>query len=110
MGLIYWADMKKEKGSSSFKKKIIIGGVGFLLFVLTVASFFGKRGLLEIYRTKRRQEVLLQKIELLETKKGKLERDIDELQKNPKAVEERAREKLGLVKKGEIVIIEKKSR
>jgi cell division protein FtsB len=102
--------MKKEKSSSSFKKKAIIGGVGFLLFVLTVASFFGKRGLLEIYRTKRRQEILLQKIVQLEEKKGKLERDIEELQKNPKAVEKKAREKLGLVKEGEIVIIDKKNR
>lgn len=102
--------MKKDKGPSSFKKKVIIGGVGFLLFVLTVASFFGKRGLIEIYQTKRRQEALLQKIEQLEARKGKLERDIRELEKNPKAVEKKAREKLGLVKEGEIVIIDKKSR
>lgn len=102
--------MKKDKSSSSFKKKVIIGGVGFLLFVLTVASFFGKRGLIEIYRTKHSQEVLLQKIEQLEARKGKLERDIEELQKNPKAVEKKAREKLGLVKEGEIVIIDKKNR
>lgn len=101
--------MKKDKNTASFKKKIIIGGVGFLLFVLTVASFFGKKGLIEIYRTKRRQEVLLQKIEQLETRKGKLERDIEELQKNPNAVEKRAREKLGLVREGEIVIIDIKS-
>ena len=102
--------MKKDKSSSSFKKKAIIGGVGFLLFVLTVTSFFGKRGLIEIYRTKRSQEVLLQKIEQLEARKGKLERDIEELQKNPKAVEKKAREKLGLVIEGEIVIIDKKNR
>jgi len=104
------AEMKKEKSPASFKKKIIIGGLGFLLFVLTVASFFGKRGLIEIYRTKRRQEVLLQKIEQLEARKGKLERDIEELRTNPKAVETKAREKLGLVKKDEIVIIDKKNR
>lgn len=102
--------MKKEKGASSFKKKIVIGGVGFLLFVLTVASFFGKRGWIEIYRTKRKQEVLLQKVEKLEAKKGKLERDIEELQNNPKAVEKKAREKLGLAKEGEIIIIDKKNR
>jgi len=102
--------MKKDKSSSSFKKKVIIGGVVFLLFVLTVVSFFGKRGWIEIYKTRRKQEVLLQKIEQLEGKKVKLERDIEELQKNPKAVEKKAREKLGLVKEGEIVIIDKKIR
>jgi len=102
--------MKKDKSSSSFKKKVIIGGVVFLLFVLTVASFFGKRGLMEIYRTRRKQEVLLQKIKQLEERKVKLERDVEELEKNPKAVEKKAREKLGLVKEGEIVIIDKKNR
>lgn len=102
--------MKKEKSSSSFKKKAIIGGVVFLLFVLTVVSFFGKRGLIEIYKTRRKQKVLLQRIVQLEERKAKLERDIEELRKNPKAVEKKAREKLGLVKEGEIVIIDKKIR
>ena len=100
--------MKKEKASSSFKKKVVVGGLGFLFFVLIIASFFGKRGLIEIYRTKRKQDVLLQEIEKLESNKAKLERDIEELKKNPKAYEETAREKLGLVKEGEIVIIDKK--
>jgi cell division protein FtsB len=84
--------------------------VVFLLFVLTVTSFFGKRGLIEIYRTRRNQEALLRKIERLEEKKAKLERDIEELQKNPKAIEKKAREKLGLVKEGEIIVIDKKKR
>jgi cell division protein FtsB len=102
--------MKKDKGSSSFRKKIFISGVVFFLFVLTVTSFFGKKGLIEIYRTRRKQEVLLQKIEQLEERKVKLERDIEELQKNPNAIEKKAREKLGLVKEGEIIIIDKKDR
>jgi len=88
----------------------MIGSVGFFLFVLIVASFFGKRGIIEIYQAKRKQEALLQKIEQLDAKKRKLERDIEELQKNPQAVEKKAREKLGLVAEGEIVIIDKKKR
>jgi cell division protein FtsB len=100
--------MKKEKSSSSFKKKIVIGGVGFFFFVLMMASFFGKRGFIEIYQTKRKQEVLLQRIEQLDAQKKKLERDIEELQKNPQAVEKKAREKLGLVAEDEIIIFDKK--
>lgn len=65
---------------------------------------------MEIYRTRRKQEVLLKKIGQLEERKVKLERDVEELKKNPKAVEKKAREKLGLVKEGEIVIIDKKTR
>ncbi len=102
--------MKKEKSSPSFKRKVVLGGLGFLFFVLIITSFFGKRGLIEIYRTKRKQDVLLQKLEQLEAKKTKLERDIEELKKNPKAYEATARKKLGLVKEGEIVIIDKKDR
>jgi cell division protein FtsB len=99
---------KKNKGASSFKKKIFLAGLGFLLFVLIIASFFGKRGLIEIYRTQRKKQALFQKIEQLEARKSKLEREIEELEKNPKAVEIKAREKLGLVKEDEIVIIDKK--
>ncbi len=102
--------MKKDKVTPSFKRKIVIGGLGFLFFVLIITSFFGKRGLIEIYRTKRKQNVLLHKVEQLEAKKAKLEKDIEELKKNPKAYEATARKKLGLVKKGEIVIIDKKDR
>jgi cell division protein FtsB len=102
--------MKKENPFPSFKKKIVIGGIGFIFFVLIITSFFGKRGLIEIYRTKRRQQSLYQKVEQLEAKKAKLERDIEELKKNPKAYEATARKKLGLVKEGEIVIIDKKDR
>jgi cell division protein FtsB len=102
--------MKKEKASPSFKRKIVVGCLVFLFFVLIITSFFGKRGLIEIYRTKRKQNVLLQKVEQLEAKKAKLERDIEELKKNPKAYEATARKKLGLVKEGEIVIIDKKDR
>ena len=99
---------KKDRSSSSFKKKIVIGGLSFLLFVLIIASFFGKRGLIELYRTKRKQDILLERIRELEARKTKLERDIEELKKNPKAYEKEAREKLGLVKEGEIIIIDKK--
>jgi cell division protein FtsB len=102
--------VKKEKASPSFKRKIVLGGLGFLFFVLIITSFFGKRGLIEIYRTKHKQAALLEKIEQLETKKAKLERDIEELKKNPKAYEAIARKKLGLIKEGEIVIIDKKDR
>ena len=38
----------------------------------------------------------------------KLEREIEELKSNPKAVEKKAREKLWLMKPDEIVIVDKK--
>jgi len=98
---------KKEKNNLSFRKKILMASMVFLFFVLLIASFFGKRGLIEIYRTERKKEALIQEIERLKNKEMKLRRDIEELEKNPKAVERKAREKLWLMKPDEKVIIKK---
>lgn len=98
---------KKEKTSLSFRKKLLITALSFFFMVLFVASFFGKKGLIEIYRVQREHEVLLQEIDQIENEKRKLEREIEELEKNPKAVEKRAREKLWLMEPDEVVIIKK---
>ena len=99
---------KKEKTNLSFRKKIIIIALVSFFLVLFLASFFGKKGLIEIYRTQKVQKGLLQEVEWLEEKKRKLEREIEELRTNPKAVEKKAREKLWLQKPDEIVIVDKK--
>ncbi len=80
----------------------------FFFLVLFLASFFGKKGLIEIYRAKKVQRDLLQEVERLEEKQKKLKREIEELRTNPKAVEQKAREKLWLQKPDEIVIVDKK--
>ena len=79
----------------------------FLFLVLLIASFFGKKGLIETYRSEKKEEALIQEIELLQKTKNRLEREISELEKNPKAVEMKAREKLWLVKPDEIVVLKK---
>lgn len=80
----------------------------FLFFVLLLASFFGKKGLIEMYRAQKVQRDLSQEVERLEEKKRKLEREIEELKTNPKAFEKKAREKLWLQKPDEVVIVDKK--
>jgi len=98
---------KKEKDNISFRRKLLIAGLGFFFLVLLLASFFGKKGLIEIYRAQKEHEVLLQEIGRLEIEKRRLEKEIEELKQNPKAVEKKAREKLWLVKPDEVVIIKK---
>ncbi len=98
---------KKEKDNISFRRKLLIAGLGFFFLVLLLASFFGKKGLIEIYRAQKEHETLLQEIDHFEIEKRKLEKEIEELKQNPKAVEKKAREKLWLVKPDEIVIIKK---
>ena len=98
---------RKEKSSLTFRKKLLIVGMSFFFLVLLLASFFGKKGLIEIYRAQRTKRDLVQELEHLEKKKRKLKRDIEELEKNPKAVEKKAREELWLMKPDEVVIIKK---
>ena len=80
----------------------------FFFSVLLLSSFFGKKGLIEIYRARKVHKELVQEVESLEKKMRKLEREIEELKSNPKAVEKKAREKLWLMKPDEIVIVDKK--
>lgn len=63
-----------------------------------------------MYRSNKRQKALLSEIERLEKIKSQLERQIEELEKNPKAVEKKAREELWLMDPDEIVIIKEKDK
>ncbi|MGQ9673851.1 MAG: FtsB family cell division protein [Candidatus Aminicenantales bacterium] len=94
--------------NGSLRRKLILAGIGFFFLVLLISSFFGKKGLIEIYRARKNYQSLLEEVKQLEEKKGRLEREIEELEKNPLAVDREAREKLGLIKPDEKVIILKK--
>jgi len=96
---------KKERSNLSFRKKLVVAGLSFFFLVLLTASFFGKKGLIEIYQAQREYKDLVQKMERLEKEKTRLEKEIKELERNPKAVEKKAREKLWLMKKDEIVLV-----
>jgi len=88
---------KKEKSNLPFRKKLLLVGVAFLFFVLMIASFFGRRGLIEIFRGYKEKASLLQEIEHLEKKRARLEREIIELVENREAVVKMAREMLWMV-------------
>jgi cell division protein FtsB len=96
---------KKEIHPVSLWKKLFLIFLGFLFVVLLIVSFFGKKGLLEIYQAQKRHEALLQEKESLKIELSKLMRDIEELKLNPRAIEKKAREKLWLMHPDEIVII-----
>lgn len=50
------------------------------------------------------------KVEQLKKEKAKLEREIEELERNPQAVEKTAREKLWLMEPDEFVIVKKEKK
>ena len=91
--------------SSSFQKKLIVTAAVFLFLVLIIASFFGKRGLIEIYRAQKKKEALVQEVAQLTQRRDKLLREIWELENNPRAVEKKARESLWLMAPDELVIV-----
>jgi cell division protein FtsB len=98
---------KEERRDPSLRRKLILAAVGFFFLVLLISSLFGKKGLIEIYRARKTYESLVQEINRLEAQKSRLQREIEELERNPQAVEKEARDKLGLMKPDEKVIIKK---
>ena len=98
----------EERKKISLRKKLALAAVAFFFMVILISSLFGKKGLIEIYRAKGNYEALLQEIRTLEARKSQLLKEIEALQKDPRAVEKEAREKLWLIKPEEKVIIKKK--
>jgi cell division protein FtsB len=98
----------EDKTKISLRKKLALAAVAIFFLVILISSFFGRKGLLEIYRAKSKYEALLQEIRTLEARKSQLQKEIEALQNDPKAVEKEAREKLWLIKPDEKVIVKKK--
>jgi cell division protein FtsB len=98
----------EERKQTSLRRKLALAGVAFFFLVILISSLFGKKGLLEIYRAKSNYEALLQEIRSLEARKSQLQKEIEALQNDPRAVEKEAREKLWLIKPDEKVIVRKK--
>ena len=91
--------------TKSFRNKLLTSLLVFLFLVLIIASFFGKKGLIEVYNAKKRKDSLFEEIDQLEKIKKGLEREIKELESNPKSYEAKARDQLGLVYPDELLII-----
>lgn len=98
--------MPKKAGKTglSFKSKLLIAAVSFLFLVLVIASFFGNKGLIEIYRIGRSTRELEMQVEELRRQRDELLREIEELKNDPRAVREKARG-LGLGSPDEKIIL-----
>ena len=99
--------MRKDPGKNdrSVRKKLFKAGVGFFVLVMLVTSFFGKKGYMDIVRTRKSLRALEAEFKTLGERKSALETEIRELTVNPKAVEDEARRKLWLMKPDEKVIV-----
>jgi cell division protein FtsB len=80
----------------------------FVLVVLLITTVFGKKGIIEIYKSRRNYAALQKEIGRLKEEKSRLEKEIAALESNPKAIEREARDRLWLVKPDEKIVVKKK--
>ncbi|MCD6192746.1 MAG: septum formation initiator family protein [Candidatus Aminicenantes bacterium] len=100
--------MTKERKNKKaiWKRRIFFSLTIFLVLVVFAASFFGKRGWLEIRKTQKKKAALLHQIKIMQERRDKLIKEIETLKNYPEAYEKEAREKLWLMKPGEKVLVE----
>jgi cell division protein FtsB len=96
---------ESRPANPAFRKKIFIFGIACLFLVMVVTSVFGKKGVMDIHRARLKLAELDRDVRRLAREKARLEAEILELERNPKAVEKEARDKLWLIKPGEKVIV-----
>ncbi|MDI6845341.1 MAG: septum formation initiator family protein [Candidatus Saccharicenans sp.] len=92
----------------STRKKFFYLLLAIFILATLVTTFFGKKGFLDIQRSKKRLQELQTEIEQLTAQKEKLEYEIKKLETDPEALEKEAREKLWLIKPDEKVIVREK--
>jgi len=88
------------------KKKILILGGVCVLLIMVFTALFGKKGVMELGRSRRTLAARAERIRALEAERDRLEAEIRRLESDPRAVEKPAREKLGLAAPGEKVVVD----
>lgn len=78
-----------------------------LLFSPLLFAYFlvGDRGFLEVRRQREKLKTLQAEVAALDAANRKLADDVEGLQKDPAAIEKVAREELGLVAPGDVVVV-----
>ena len=83
---------------------LVLGAVG----ILVVAGFAltdREQGVPEVLRRRGDRERLQAEIQELRQRRDELEREVIGLRKNPRVIEQRARDDLGMIRKGETVFL-----
>ena len=101
--------MKTRKNNSNIQKKVIKLFLLFGIGILLITFFFGDHGVYHLYTIKSERSKIQKEIDSLREKKLVLEDKKTRLKTDFKYIEEMAREKYRMAKKGEKVfkVIEK---
>jgi cell division protein FtsB len=94
--------MGPSNPSKGYNKRVLVT-ILLLVSVMIFFTFFGDKGLLQVYRLRRELKEIGRVNMELQQENDRLRAEIDNLRTNKKYVEELARRELGLVKKGEII-------
>lgn len=81
--------------------RVFIVSLVILFFILQYALWFSSGGLVQIWKLKHSMNTLQQQNEQLEQRNTILEADVNDLKQGNEAIEERARNDLGMIRKGE---------
>jgi len=92
---------------ASLRRRLFKVLLGFLLLVMLTTSFFGKKGVMDLRQARRELAALKLEAERLQGELVRLRKEIAELERDPRAVELEARDKLGLVRPDEKVVVTK---
>jgi len=96
---------KTGHGFQIVLSKGVLLAVFLVLIILVLTFIFGDRGIVEVVRMNKRIAVIESSIRLLEQEKKNLQDELTQLQNDPRTIEQKAREKLWLMKKNEKVIV-----
>lgn len=96
---------KQNDKGNFFKSRGFLLLIALVTFIVILTFFFGDSGIIEIVKARNKIEELKENIAHLEQQKQKLMEEIDELKRNPLALEKKAREDLWLMKKNEKVVV-----
>ena len=94
-----------SKTETSLKRKALSLALFLILAASALNALFGDRGLLELLKVREEVQSLDREIAMLRAENQRILEEIRSLKTSPMVVERLARENLGLVKPGEVVLL-----
>jgi cell division protein FtsB len=94
----------------SIRQKIMVAGAVVAMFNLMLVIVFGDNGLVELSRLRAKEQLMVQRNEILAGENVDLYGTIGRLKKDPVFIESVARNELGMVGKDDVVILRSGSR
>jgi cell division protein FtsB len=99
----------RAAGPRELRRRRIRLGLTFVSLALLLNALAGDRGLVEMVRARRHYRTLESSIATLRVENGRLRENVRQLKEDPAAIEALARRELGLMRRGEILVVVRES-